>query len=163
MPANAISGGQGLSSPSPTGLAGNVRIANSETRAVGRPVVSCTVAGQGVAGWLARQGWARDYTGYSRGAYSLQESQAREARRGIWHGEDIAPKAWRGGERLKSEQANTPGTFCMNVTASEVPIWRHRPLSARLSRSRESIAWGDEKAPPRQDQRRSRQFPAPRP
>jgi endonuclease YncB( thermonuclease family) len=108
-----------------------------DTDRYGRSVVSCTVAGEDVAGWLARQGWARDYTRYSRGAYAYQESQAREARRGIWQGEHVAPWAWRGGERLRSEQASAPAGDCRikgNISGSG-RIY-HMPGSRHYERTR---------------------------
>jgi endonuclease YncB( thermonuclease family) len=108
-----------------------------DTDRYGRSVVSCTVAGEDVAGWLARQGWARDYTRYSRGAYALQERQAGEARRGIWAGEHVAPWAWRRGERLQVEQASAPAGECRikgNVSGSG-RIY-HTPGSRHYERTR---------------------------
>ena len=95
-------------------------------------MASCTLAGEDVAGWLARQGWARDYTRYSRGAYALQERQAREARRGIWQGEHVAPWDWRRGARLPTEADGASAGGCRikgNITSSgriyHVPGSRH--------------------------------------
>ena len=86
---------------------------------------------------LARQGWGRDYTRYSRGAYALQERQAREARRGIWHGEHVAPWEWRRGARLQVEQAVAPAGDCRikgNISGSG-RIY-HLPGSRHYDRTR---------------------------
>jgi endonuclease YncB( thermonuclease family) len=103
-----------------------------DTDRYGRPVASCTLAGEDVAGWLARQGWARDYPRYSRGAYAHQEQHARDARRGIWQGEHVAPWDWRRGARLAAEADGASALGCRikgNVTSSgriyHVPGSRH--------------------------------------
>lgn len=48
-----------------------------------------------VNAWMAREGWALDYRQYSKGAYAEAESEAREAKRGLWAGTFIPPWEWR--------------------------------------------------------------------
>ncbi len=61
----------------------------------GRVVAICTKGKIEVNDWLARQGWALDYTRYSGGAYRRAEAEARAARRGLWVAEFEPPWQWR--------------------------------------------------------------------
>ena len=44
---------------------------------------------------MVRNGWAFDYDHYSHGAYSLEQQDARENRRGVWSSEFEFPWEWR--------------------------------------------------------------------
>ncbi|NEX91157.1 thermonuclease family protein [Caulobacter sp. 17J65-9] len=61
----------------------------------GRAVARCAVGGADVGAWLVRNGWALDYTTYSKGAYKPFEREAAAARRGIHSGTFDAPWEWR--------------------------------------------------------------------
>ena len=57
-----------------------------------RPLMRCWAGDIDVGRELVRRGWAVAYNGY---AYTSDESEAREARRGIWDGEFQRPADWR--------------------------------------------------------------------
>jgi endonuclease YncB( thermonuclease family) len=61
----------------------------------GRVVATCSVAGEGVAVWLVRHGWALDWPRYSKGAYAGPQREAAAARAGIWQGDFEKPWEWR--------------------------------------------------------------------
>lgn len=65
----------------------------------GRVVARCTVAGTSINSWLVRQGWALDYTRYSKGEFAAVEKAARTDRTGVWAGEIQAPWEWRASRR----------------------------------------------------------------
>ena len=60
-----------------------------------RVVAVCTVAGEDVAVWLVRLGWALDWPKYSKGKYAKQEDEAAAAKVGIWQGQFQMPWEWR--------------------------------------------------------------------
>ena len=57
------------------------------------------VGGPELNAWLVSEGWALAYRRYSTD-YVAEEQAAKEARRGLWRGEFIAPWEWRRGKRL---------------------------------------------------------------
>jgi endonuclease YncB( thermonuclease family) len=61
----------------------------------GRMVAVCSVGGVEVNRWLVEQGWALDFTRYSRGHYQATQEIARLHRRGIWQGQFEPPWEWR--------------------------------------------------------------------
>lgn len=61
----------------------------------GRVVATCSVGGQDLGGWIVAQGWAVDYTRYSKGAYKRQEAAAAAARRGAHAGTFQNPSEYR--------------------------------------------------------------------
>lgn len=62
----------------------------------GRFVGQCFRAdGEDVAGWLVRNGFAREWSAYSRGRYARDEAQARSRKAGIWQGAIENPWEWR--------------------------------------------------------------------
>ena len=61
----------------------------------GRLVAKCSVNQRSVNEWLVREGWAMDYTRYSKGAYAGAQAKARSARRGIWSGTFETPERYR--------------------------------------------------------------------
>lgn len=65
----------------------------------GRTIGRCTVNGVDIEGWMADQGWAMDYTKYSKGEYSANEQRAKAEQRGIWASEFVPPWEWRRGKR----------------------------------------------------------------
>ncbi|MBF0270359.1 MAG: thermonuclease family protein [Alphaproteobacteria bacterium] len=60
----------------------------------GRSVARCSVGGEDIQGWLARQGWAVAYRQYSRD-YVPDEAAAHAAKAGIWASEFEMPWDWR--------------------------------------------------------------------
>src|SRR5262249_18156777 len=60
-----------------------------------RPVASCTANGRDGGDAMVRSGWALDVPLYSHGKYAAAETEAREAKRGLWVGEFEAPWRWR--------------------------------------------------------------------
>ena len=68
-----------------------------------RLVSVCTLEGEDVNGWLAREGHAVASQIYSTD-YVRDEEKARKAKRGIWGGEFVIPWKWRKGERLPGEE-----------------------------------------------------------
>jgi endonuclease YncB( thermonuclease family) len=60
----------------------------------GRTIAGCALAdGSDLNAWMVRQGWAIA-SGYSR-TYVPEETEAKDARRGIWEGSFITPAEWR--------------------------------------------------------------------
>ena len=60
-----------------------------------RIVAICSLAGEDIAAWLVRNGWALDWPRYSHGAYAAEQDQAANASRGMWQGEFEKPWEWR--------------------------------------------------------------------
>ena len=60
-----------------------------------RIVAVCSVAGEDIAAWLVRNGWALDWPRYSHGAYAADQSEAANGKRGMWQGEFEKPWEWR--------------------------------------------------------------------
>lgn len=59
-----------------------------------RVLATCSLSdGTNINAWMVRQGWAISF-GYAR-VYGNEESEAREARRGIWRGTFTEPQKWR--------------------------------------------------------------------
>ena len=58
-----------------------------------RAVAVCTVDGVELARWLVQNGYAIDRPRYSLGNYSLAQSEAKRARKGVWAGSFVEP--WR--------------------------------------------------------------------
>lgn len=63
-----------------------------------RAIAICTVRGEDVSQWLARNGHAMAFTRYS-GDYLPDAAEARAAGVGIWQGRFVAPWEWRKGVR----------------------------------------------------------------
>lgn len=61
----------------------------------GRVVAVCWVGDTEVNRWVVLEGWALDYTPYSRGAYLGAQRNAQSARRGIWQGKFLPPWEYR--------------------------------------------------------------------
>ncbi len=66
-----------------------------DTDRYGRLVAICSVGGVEINRWLVAEGWAVDYTQYSKGAYKASEAEASAARKGIWGTEFVMPSAFR--------------------------------------------------------------------
>ncbi|GAO74238.1 excalibur domain-containing protein [Meiothermus ruber H328] len=66
-----------------------------DTDRYGRMVAVCTVGGVEINRWLVEQGWALDFTRYSKGYYLAAQETARQGRRGIWQGQFEPPWEWR--------------------------------------------------------------------
>jgi endonuclease YncB( thermonuclease family) len=60
----------------------------------GRIVARCMVRGQSINAWLVRKGYAMAYRKYS-GDYVPEETEARNAHRGVWSGSLLPPWEWR--------------------------------------------------------------------
>jgi endonuclease YncB( thermonuclease family) len=60
----------------------------------GRTVADCSVRGEDIELWLVRSGHAMAYRKYS-SAYIGAEQEAKNAKRGIWAGQDQPPWKWR--------------------------------------------------------------------
>lgn len=58
----------------------------------GRLLAHCSIAGRDLAAVMVASGLA-----LATGDYNAEERQARDARRGIWQGDFISPRAWREG------------------------------------------------------------------
>lgn len=61
-----------------------------------RTLATCFVGREDLNAWLVREGWALAFIRYS-DKYSVDEEDARKARRGLWAGAFIAPWDWRHG------------------------------------------------------------------
>jgi endonuclease YncB( thermonuclease family) len=90
------------------GRNGRVTCREEDRDRYGRAVAVCHANGRDINGELVRQGWAVEYGQYSDGRYSEEETEARQAKRGLWVGSFVKPWDWRRGERLPSEM--TAGT-----------------------------------------------------
>jgi endonuclease YncB( thermonuclease family) len=87
------------------GRNGRVSCQEEDWDRYGRVVAVRHVNGRDINGELIRQGWAVEYGQYSDGRYSNEETEARQAKRGLWAGTFVMPWDWRQGERLPSEAA----------------------------------------------------------
>ena len=66
----------------------------------GRTIAACTVQGEDIEAWMARNGWALAYRRYSLD-YVDEEAAAQDAQAGVWSGEFVPPwERWRRGKRL---------------------------------------------------------------
>jgi len=65
----------------------------------GRQVVKCWLDGEDFAATVVRMGWAFENTRYSKGYYTAEETEAKEAKRGIWAGTCEKPWDWRRANR----------------------------------------------------------------
>jgi endonuclease YncB( thermonuclease family) len=70
----------------------------------GRIVAVCHASGEDLNSWLISEGLALAYRRYSTD-YIDQEQTARDARRGLWRGEFVAPWHWRKGKRMAGARA----------------------------------------------------------
>ncbi len=66
-----------------------------DTDRYAREVCTCTVRGLSLNAWMVEQGWALDYSRYSKGRFATEEAAARNAQRGIWSGSFGNPEQWR--------------------------------------------------------------------
>ncbi len=116
----------------------------------GRLVALCRVGGGDLGAWLVIQGWALAYRQYS-DAYVSEEASARESRRGLWHGEFVAPWDWRAGERLLStcqvrprKEDRTPGNCLIkgNIARDGERIY-HLPGGQYYDRTRIDSSRGE--------------------
>lgn len=73
-----------------------------------RSLAVCRLEGTDLNAWMVTEGWALAYRQFTR-RYVSHEAAARQAKRGLWRGEFIAPWDWRRGVRLRSTAAETPG------------------------------------------------------
>lgn len=65
--------------------------AKNETRTVARCFVGTDDLGQE----MVRSGWAVEYRYFSKGAYTADELQAKDSKRGLWSGTFQNPRDWR--------------------------------------------------------------------
>jgi endonuclease YncB( thermonuclease family) len=65
----------------------------------GRIVAACYAEPQSLNAIMVREGWAIDYTHYSKGAYDTAQRLARQEKRGIWSSTFEIPEAYRRGRR----------------------------------------------------------------
>ena len=78
------------------GRNGNVVCRTKDVDAYQRLVAECgRAAGVSLNREMVRAGWAIDYVRYSGGRYSVEQRDARIARRGLWAGTFDAPAQWR--------------------------------------------------------------------
>ena len=61
----------------------------------GRTVARCSVDGEDLGQRMVRDGYALDYTRYSRGTYLPDELRARSEKTGVWQGTFTRPEDWR--------------------------------------------------------------------
>lgn len=61
----------------------------------GRALARCSVNGEDLGAAMVGAGWAIDFERYSRGAYAVEEREARLAKRGLWAGEFDLASLWR--------------------------------------------------------------------
>ena len=112
----------------------------------GRIVAVCRAGGEDLNGWMVREGWALAYRTYSL-AYADEERRARQARRGVWRGEFVAPWAWRRGERLAGEgvapKANHEACRIKgNISRNGTRIY-HVPGGRYYARTRIDVSQGE--------------------
>jgi endonuclease YncB( thermonuclease family) len=60
-----------------------------------RMVAICEVDGEDIGRWMVRMGWAFDFTSYSHGHYTKDQTEAKVYSRGLWQGECELPWEWR--------------------------------------------------------------------
>ena len=60
-----------------------------------RLVAKCSSRQHSINEWMVREGWATDYTRYSKGAYARAQASAKSAKRGIWSGTFEKPEHYR--------------------------------------------------------------------
>ncbi len=77
----------------------------------GRIVAVCHAGGIDIGENMVHAGWALAYRRYST-EYVGAEVSAKEARRGMWRGEFVAPWDWRRGERLELSAEEEPRVCC---------------------------------------------------
>lgn len=68
-----------------------------------RAVAKCSVGDASINSWLVREGWAIDYSKYSRGAFEKVQDEAKSARREIWASEFDNPEEIRRQGRMGSK------------------------------------------------------------
>lgn len=71
-----------------------------------REVSRCTVNGIDIGSQMVRNGWALDYTTYSKGFYKADEDLARQDRQGVWSLQFDKPSDWRRGVRTFHYKGN---------------------------------------------------------
>lgn len=82
-------------------------LSGGELRCVDKPkarretriVAQCSINGQDIASSMVVQGWALDYTYFSKGYYSRAQAEAKSKKLGIWSGTFIIPREWRKSKR----------------------------------------------------------------
>lgn len=75
----------------------------------GRFVGNCSRAdGASVQRWLVRNGHAMDWSRYSNGAFSKEQSAAKAEKIGIWQGSFQAPWKWRAAQRENTNSSIVP-------------------------------------------------------
>lgn len=94
------------------GRNGRVTCEQEDRDRYGRIVAVCRAKGQDINAELIRQGWAVEYKQYSDGRYTVEETEARKAKRGLWAGKFVEPWDWRRGERLTSEASTGSDRNC---------------------------------------------------
>jgi endonuclease YncB( thermonuclease family) len=60
-----------------------------------RVVAKCSIGADSLNEWLVREGWALDYTQYSKGAFAPAQEDAATRGVGIWAGQFQKPWEWR--------------------------------------------------------------------
>jgi endonuclease YncB( thermonuclease family) len=108
-----------------------------------RLIVQCFVDKIDLGERLVRLGLAIAYTQYSED-YVEAETFARKRRAGIWSGDFVEPRLWRGGKRISSNQKPVSGS-CMikgNISSSGEKIY-HPPLGAYYSRTKVDPSKGE--------------------
>ena len=84
-----------------TNILGQSEVAcvTQDTDRYGRTIATCSVNGSDIGALMVTSGWALAYRRYD-DVYIPYETEAKNARRGMWRGEFIKPALWRSGERL---------------------------------------------------------------
>lgn len=87
---------------------------------------------------LVRQGWAVDFSRYSKGKYAAVEKEARDAKRGLWAGTFDMPWDWRAGQKSGSRPV---GLLAPLVTQSTLPTTTATSCKSALTCRDAVILW----------------------
>ncbi len=104
--------------------------------------ITCLTGGIPAAVMLLENGYAVAL-GDAPAGYLAIEKQARDEKLGIWRGKYVAPKKWRGGERLEEEAAHAPKCPVKGVITAKGSKLYYVPLDAEFSSVRVDKAQGD--------------------
>ena len=74
-------------------------VARCEVTADCAPTEDCRTFRRDLGAWMVANCWALDDARYSDGEHAEQQWDAEQARKGLWAGTFVEPRAWRRGER----------------------------------------------------------------
>lgn len=111
---------------------GSVRCRQRDVDDYGRNVAVCSVNGTDLGRAMVEAGMALAFRRYS-DAYVLDEARAREAARGIWAGEFVAPSEWRSAHRAPQAQSQPPRSLAVPRQAPRSSVYYPNCRAARAA------------------------------